>query len=206
MADVSERAATAAPTAAASQTDDSPVATPNVLFDDSVPIPERITRSSSGGRRYGSAEGVAVGDIVEVYLDGAWSDEPHTVITSTDAGKFVVKQGVAGAPDFSLPGQPRWSSDIHIGTVPELLLSFPEDIRPGMKFKEVLDAVPLPTYSRQRVILSKESSYLVDAQLTGAAAGFALGAACCSGFIDRLNVWLECGCCGGGAGNSSGGW
>ena len=187
------------------------------LQEPAAPQPERMSRTSRRsvvGRTYGSEAGVGVGDIVEVRLDGVWSDEPFTIVTETN-GKFVVKEGVAGAPDFTIEGEPRWSPDVHIGNVPDLLLSFPSEVRAGIKFKEVIDRVPLPTFRRQRVkaLQDDSSSFLVETQLTGVAAAFACCATACSCSVDALNDCLECKCCPewccgppGMTGSSPGGW
>ena len=120
-------------------------------IDITVPEPQAIARDST--RRYGSIKHIAAGDVVEAWLDGAWSDEPFTVLEviiprvklslslQSQEIAYRVKQGIAGAPDFTIDGEPPWTPDASIGVTH--VLKFPEQLRPGDKFKEVLDEVPV---------------------------------------------------------------
>ena len=173
-------------------TNGAPSADPNAAAPDAAkrgeapqelaPEPEHMDRPD---RTYGSDSGVDVGDIVEVWLDGAWSDEPFTVVAEVN-GKYVVKQGVAGAPDFSLPGEPPWSPSVHCGLVPDAPLCFPDEVRAGTKFSEVLNDVPVPSSSRTRVLSRGRTSVLIEsAQPTSDCADK------CNAFLDAC---LECTC------------
>ena len=129
-----------------------------------TPAPQSMQREG-GERSYGSDEAVAVGDVVEVRLPGEadWSEVPFTIL-AVNGGKYIVKQGVVGLPDFMVPGDPPWTADAHCGNVPEVYLAFPDELRAGVKFKEALDGVALPDVAPLVVTNWKGDSFLADAE------------------------------------------